>query len=156
MSDTYNLRKAKKEDLPSIFSLVKALAKFEKAEEEVSATLEDYHNNFQIHFQCWVALHNEDLVGIALYYLGFSTWKGKMLYLDDLYIAEGHRRKGLAKRLLSELIEEGRELGCQLIKWQVLDWNEPAICLYESMGMQLEKNWYNCKGLLPSLSLPDK
>jgi GNAT superfamily N-acetyltransferase len=156
MNNTYTLRKARKEDLPSIFSLVKALAVFEKAEEEVSATLEEYQKNFQLHFDCWLALDQAEVVGIALYYYGFSTWKGKMLYLDDLYIAENHRRKGLAKKLLFELIKEGRKLDCQLIKWQVLDWNKPAIELYASLGMQLERNWYNCKGMLSSLGLSDK
>jgi GNAT superfamily N-acetyltransferase len=152
----YQLRKAKTEDLEEILTLVKELATFENAEDEVVADLNDYKNSFGTHFDCWLALYDSKVVGIALYYIGFSTWKGKMLYLDDLYISSAHRRKGLAKSLIHQLILEARQRGCPLIKWQVLDWNEPAISLYKSLGLTLEKNWYNCKGRVDDLRLPNE
>jgi GNAT superfamily N-acetyltransferase len=84
-------------------------------------------------------------MGMVLYYLTYSTWKGKMMYLEDFVVKEKNRGKGIGKALYEAFIEEAKHQQCQLAKWQVLDWNEPAIQFYTQNNAILEKNWWNCK-----------
>ena len=141
-----NIRKASKADLPSIYDLVKSLAIYEKAEQEVTATLEDYHNDFEAGiFQSHVAEMDGKIVGMVLYYMNYSTWKGRMLYLEDFVVYEAYRRHGIGQLLWDELGEEAKRQGARLLKWQVLDWNEPAIKFYEKNNATIEKEWYNGK-----------
>ena len=141
-----NIRKATKADLPSIYDLVKSLAIYEKAEQEVTATLEDYHNDFEAGiFQSHVAEMDGKIVGMVLYYMNYSTWKGRMLYLEDFVVYEAYRRHGIGQLLWDELGEEAKRQGARLLKWQVLDWNEPAIKFYEKNNATIEKEWYNGK-----------
>ena len=85
------------------------------------------------------------VVGIALYFYNYSTWKGKFLYLEDLVVAEAHRGNGLGKMLLDALVKEAKANGANRVGWQVLDWNEPAIKFYESLGSSLDNGWINCR-----------
>jgi len=141
-----NIRDAQYEDLQSIRNLVVELSIFEKAPNAVTATLEDYQGLFREQlFQCIVAIENEEIIGIALYYDAFSTWKGRMMYLDDLVVTEKHRNKGVGKQLLEAFIQKSKEKGAILAKWQVLDWNESAIKFYEKKGAEVEKGWWNVK-----------
>jgi GNAT superfamily N-acetyltransferase len=141
-----NIRKAKEQDLPFIHELVRELAIFEKEEKEFTATLSMYQNDFREHvFQCIVGELDEEIVGMVLYYLSYSTWKGKMMYLEDFVVKEKHRGKGIGKALYKAFIEEAKAQNCRLAKWQVLDWNEPAIQFYMQKNAILEKNWWNCK-----------
>ena len=141
-----NIRKASKADLPSIYDLVKSLAIYEKAEQEVTATLKDYHNDFEAGiFQSHVAEMDGKIVGMVLYYMNYSTWKGRMLYLEDFVVYEAYRRHGIGQLLWDELGKEAKRQGARLLKWQVLDWNEPAIKFYEKNNATIEKEWYNGK-----------
>ncbi len=142
------LRNANSSDLSEILILVKHLAKFEKAENEVTATIEIYQENFLRQFFCTIAELDGEIVGISLYYYGFSTWKGKMLYLDDLFVPEQYRGRGIGKALVHDLFKTANENNCQMVKWQVLDWNTEAIEFYKKIGMQIETEWYNCKKIL--------
>ena len=142
------LRNAKSSDLSEILILVQQLAKFEKAEKEVTATVEIYQENFLKHFFCTIAELDGEIVGISLYYYGFSTWKGKMLYLDDLFVLEQYRSRGIGKALVHDLFNTANIENCQMVKWQVLDWNTEAIEFYKKIGMQIETEWYNCKKIL--------
>lgn len=133
-------------ELESVRELVVELAVYEKAPDAVTATIEDYQRLYQSGlFQCLVAIENGVIIGIALYYDTFSTWKGLMMYLEDLVVTEKHRNKGVGKLLIDAFLVKSKEKGAVLAKWQVLDWNENAIRFYENKGAEIEKGWWNVK-----------
>jgi GNAT superfamily N-acetyltransferase len=141
-----HIRKATLEDLPAIHGLVRELARYERAEEEFIASVEEYRQDFQNGiFQAMVAETDGQIVGMVLYYWAYSTWKGKMLYLEDFVLLESHRRLGIGTRLFDAFLEEARRQGCRLVKWQVLDWNQPALDFYARYGAIIEKEWWNGK-----------
>ncbi len=140
------LRKATKRDLQAVLDLVNELALYEKAPQEVTVTLADYETDFENKvFDIILAEQENVIVGIAFYYMAYSTWKGKMLYLEDFVVKEELRGKGIGKLLFKVFLEEAQHLGASLAKWQVLDWNEPAINFYEKYNSTIEKEWYNGK-----------
>lgn len=140
------LRKATKQDLQSVLDLVKELALYEKAPQEVTVTLTDYETDFDNKvFDIILAEQENEIVGIAFYYMAYSTWKGKMLYLEDFVVKEELRGHGIGKLLFKAFLEEAKNLGTSLAKWQVLDWNKPAINFYEKYNSTIEKEWYNGK-----------
>ncbi len=140
------IRRAYRTDLPAIHQLVRELAIYERAEEEFVATLEDYRRDFEESiFDALVAEVDDQVVGMVLYYMTYSTWKGRMLYLEDFVVREAHRGQGLGQRLFDAVVKEARNRECRLIKWQVLDWNKPALAFYERNGATIEKDWWNGK-----------
>jgi GNAT superfamily N-acetyltransferase len=140
------IRTATFKDLPFIHNLVRELAIYEKEENEFTATLAMYENDFTENvFQSIVADVHGEIVGMVLYYLTYSTWKGKMMYLEDFVVNEKFRGKGIGKLLYDAFIQEAKDKNCMLAKWQVLDWNEAAIQFYTHNNAILEKNWWNCK-----------
>ncbi|WP_299990197.1 GNAT family N-acetyltransferase [uncultured Pontibacter sp.] len=142
-----NIRKGTIDDLPQVHNLIKELAVYEKAPDEVTNTLEDMHwDGFGENpiFKFFVAETEEGIVGIALYYIAYSTWKGKMLFLEDLIVTERQRRSGIGKMLFNAVAREAKEIGAKRMKWQVLDWNEPAIAFYRKIGANLDGEWINC------------
>ena len=142
-----NIRKATLSDIKAIRDLVVELAVYEKEPNAVTATLEDYKSNFENNwFECQVAELNNEVIGMILYYNTYSTWKGRMLYLEDFVVSEKHRRKGIGELLFERLFEVAKEKDVKIIKWQVIEWNEPAINFYKKYeGMMMEDNWNNCK-----------
>jgi ribosomal protein S18 acetylase RimI-like enzyme len=143
------VRNALREDLPFILQLVRELAEYEKEPDAVTATLDDYFQAFDIDLiHCTVAVKNEIIVGMTLSYKFFSTWKGMGLFLEDFYIKPEYRKLGLGQILYNHLLQEAKNLNAKLMKWQVLDWNEPAIKFYEKNHASFDKNWWNCKVLL--------
>ena len=141
----YKIRKATKNDLSGILNLVKELAIYEKEPEAVTATLKDYEDNFEKIFEAHVAEFDGKIIGTTIYYMTWSTWKGRMLYLEDFVITESHRRKGIGQLLFDALKEEAKIKNVRLVKWQVLDWNQPAIKFYEKNQAIIEENWWNVK-----------
>lgn len=140
------IRKAEKRDIPAIHALVRELAIYEKAEEQLVASIEEYERDFEAGvYRALVAEAEGRVVGMALSYMAYSTWKGKMLFLEDFVINEAYRRYGIGQRLFDAFLEEARREGCRLVKWQVLDWNEPAIKFYEKNKATIEKDWWNGK-----------
>ncbi len=140
------IRPATEADMPAVHALVYELAVYEKAPEEVITTPEEYRRDFQAgRFECFVAETSGRVVGMALYFMAYSTWKGKMLYLDDLVVTEAHRCSGIGRRLFEAVLEEGRRRGCRLVKWQVLDWNTPALAFYRRYDAIIETDWWNGK-----------
>ena len=140
------IRVAKEEDLPAIHGLVRELAVFERAEQEFVASLKDYRDDFRSGiFESLVAEAGNDIVGMALYYTTYSTWKGRMLYLEDFVVREGYRRQGIGRMIFEAFLEEARKKNCRLVKWQVLDWNEPAQDFYRKYNAVIEKEWWNGK-----------
>jgi len=142
------IRKGKKEDLSEVLDLIKELALFEKAPEEVTNTLskmeEDGFGPKPV-FSFFVATLEDKIIGVALYFTKYSTWKGKGLYLDDLVITESMRGKGLGSKLFKAFIEEAKAMKAQQVHWQVLNWNTPAINFYKKLNASIEDDWLNCK-----------
>ena len=144
--DKITLRKAESFDIPLIFSLVKELALFERAPEEVTATIADYEiNGFSEKplFDAFILFENDQLVGFALWYFRFSTWKGKRLYLEDLFVKSEFRSKGYGKLLMEATIEEAKTTNSKGLMWQVLDWNSSAIEFYKKYDARFDSEWIN-------------
>ncbi|MCB0401119.1 MAG: GNAT family N-acetyltransferase [Flavobacteriales bacterium] len=144
----FHIRKAQREDLPEVLALVKELALYEKAPHEVTITLEELEQDgFGEHPLYWIILaENEDgILGMSFYYIRYSTWKGKCLYLEDIVVKEAHRGKSIGNALFEETIKAAKAMNAKLMTWQVLDWNEPAIKFYEKFNAELDGEWLNGK-----------
>jgi GNAT superfamily N-acetyltransferase len=144
--DNINIRRATKEDIGLVRDLVMELAIFEKAPEEVTSSLADYiSEGFSDNplFSANLIYLNDELAGFSLWYYRFSTWKGRRFYLEDLYIKEAYRGKGLGRKLINEAIEEAKRMKCTGMMWQVLDWNQPAIDFYNTLGVKMDAGWLN-------------
>lgn len=141
------IRKATTEDMPRVWELVEELAIYEKEPEALVATVDDYIRDFEAGiFDVFLAEEEmQGVVGMALYYMTYSTWKGRMLYLEDFVVTQSHRRKGIGQLLFEAVCKEAQAQECRLLKWQVLDWNAPAVAFYEKIGADIEKNWWNGK-----------
>ncbi len=140
------VRKGNQNDIESIYNLVVELAVFEREPDAVTATLADYNTAFNDgRIFCLVAENDNQIIGMMIYYYAFSTWKGKMMYLEDFYVREAYRSQKVGDRLFDAFIEHCNTLGCILTKWQVLDWNQRAQSFYKRKGATIEQNWYNGK-----------
>ena len=148
-----NIRKAEKRDCERMMELVRELALYEKAPNEVTVDLNHFiESGFGPNPVWWAyvaEITNEDnsklIVGFALYYIRYSTWKGQRMYLEDIIVTENMRGKGIGKKLFDQLILVCKELQFKGITWQVLDWNEPAINFYKKFdGVQFDGAWVNC------------
>ena len=142
------IRKARKEDCESMMELIHELAVYEKAPEEVTVDFNHFvESGFGKKPVWWafVAEIENEVVGFALYYIRYSTWKGQRLYLEDILVNESWRGKGIGKLLFNKLIEEAKEKKMNGMVWQVLEWNEPAINFYKKyQGVRFEGEWVNC------------
>ncbi len=146
MVNNITIRKANADDIPAIHELVRELAVYENAPEAVTASLQDYHHAFtEGIFDCLVADVEGQVAGLAIYYQAFSTWKGKMFYLEDFVVAEAYRRYGIGQLLFDAFLADARARNAVMVKWQVLDWNEPALRFYEKNNAIIEKEWWNGK-----------
>lgn len=142
-----NIRKGIIDDLPQVLGLIQELAEYERAPLEVTNTLADMQRDgFGENpiFRFFVAENESGIVGIALYYTAYSTWKGKTIYLEDLVVTEKLRRAGIGRKLFDAVAAEAKALGAKRFRWQVLEWNEPAIAFYNKIGAELDDEWINC------------
>ncbi|MEO8720347.1 MAG: GNAT family N-acetyltransferase [Ginsengibacter sp.] len=147
-STGFIIRRAKSHDCEAMMQLIRELAEYEKAPQEVTVTFDHFvESGFGQNPVWWafVAEIDEKVVGLALYYIRYSTWKGQRLYLEDILVNEPWRGKGIGKLLFDKLIEETKLKGLSGMHWQVLDWNKPAINFYEKYkGVKLDNEWVNC------------
>jgi len=142
------IRKGVKEDLSSVLELIKELADYEESLEKVTITLEELESDgFGDHPWFWflVAEDNNKIIGLSFYWIRYSTWKGKLLFLEDFVIKEKYRRDGIGSKLFEETIKICKTLNLNGMIWQVLDWNSPAIDFYQKYDAQISKNWLNGK-----------
>lgn len=138
------IRKGTPTDMPAVLSLIKELAVFEKEPDAVVVTEEDLvRDGFSPNplFHCFVAEVNDQIIGIALYYYRYSTWKGKTIHLEDLIVREKERGIGAGMALYKEVIKQGEKDGVRRIEWAVLDWNQNAIDFYEKTGAKVLSDW---------------
>lgn len=138
------IRKATKNDMKSVLDLIQELAIFEKEPDAVLVTVDDLiHDGFSETplFQCFVAEMEEQIIGIALYYYRYSTWKGKTIHLEDLIVRKNQRGTGAGFALYSEIITQGKRDCVRRIEWNVLDWNTPAIDFYNKTGAKVLEDW---------------
>jgi GNAT superfamily N-acetyltransferase len=145
------IRKAIASDCEQMMELIRELALFERAPDEVTVTLEHFIETGFGPKPVWYAIvavesgkGPEKIIGISLYYMRYSTWKGLRLYLEDLIVTESYRGKGIGKKLFDETIAEAGRLGVSGIMWQVLDWNQSAIDFYKRYGADVSSEWLNC------------
>lgn len=140
------IRTAVKTDCSRLLELIKELAVYEKAPDEVTVSLEEFeHAGFGENpvWKAFVAEENGIIQGFGLYYIRYSTWKGCRMYLEDLLVTEKMRGKGLGKMIFDRLIEEAKEKNFKGMTWQVLDWNDPAINFYEKYNAEFDSGWIN-------------
>jgi GNAT superfamily N-acetyltransferase len=140
------IRNARIEDCPCLLELIRELAVYEKAPDEVTVTLEQFTDAGFGESPVWkafAAVDGDQIIGFALYYIRYSTWKGCRMYLEDLLVTESYRGRGIGKMLFDKLLEEAREKNYNGMVWQVLEWNEPAINFYKKYGASFDPEWWN-------------
>ena len=138
------IRKGTKEDMPAVLELIKELAAFEKEPDAVVVTAEelvkDGFGSNQL-FYTFVAEEGNEIIGMALFYYRYSTWKGKTIHLEDLIVKENHRGTGAGSAMYKEVITFAKQQGVRRIEWVVLNWNEHAITFYERSGAKILQDW---------------
>lgn len=147
------IRKAVKEDCPRLLELVRELAEYEKAPQEVTVSLQHFEESGFSKKPVWWAYvatttdseQKEVILGFALYYIRFSTWKGQRMYLEDIVVTEAWRGKKIGKLLFDKLVDEAKEKKFTGMTWQALEWNAPAFNFYKKYeGVKFDPEWVNC------------
>jgi GNAT superfamily N-acetyltransferase len=153
------IRPATIADMPTVHALVRELAIYENAPEQHTATISDYEKDFSEGiFAVQLAVDtdffskkdahtegSEKIVGMIFYHFAYSTWRGRMMYLEDFVVTESYRQFGVGQLLFDRFLTISKEKGCVMTKWQVLDWNTPAVKFYEKNEAIIEKEWWNGK-----------
>lgn len=148
MSSSVIIRKGNINDLPDVLNLIKELAAYEKAADEVENTVEEMINDgfgSTPLFNLFVAEIDNKPVGIAIYYFKYSTWKGKCLFLEDIVVTSSYRGQGIGAKLFEAVIEVAKAMKVKRLEWQVLEWNTPAINFYKKYNAILDPEWINGK-----------
>lgn len=152
------IRGARPEDCSSVLALIRELAVYERAPDEVIIDEEQmrrYGFGEKKFFQIMVAESpGQSICGMALCYPKFSTWKGMSLFLEDIVVSEKFRNQGIGSALFEEVIRYGKSKGYYRLEWQVLNWNEPAIRFYQKYGAEITDQWLNGRIILPEYSFP--
>lgn len=143
-------RKGRKEDVSRVIELIRELAEYEKEPQEVETTAEEMMKDGfgeQPVFEFFVAEDQETgkIIGLALYFYSYSTWKGKCLYLEDLIVTKTYRGRGAGRKLFDSIMKKAKETDCRRVVWQVLEWNKPAIDFYKSLGAAMLPEWITCR-----------
>jgi N-acetylglutamate synthase-like GNAT family acetyltransferase len=141
------IRRAEKKDCTRMLELIKELAEYERAPNEVTVSKQHFEESgFGKNPVWWAFVAEEDgfIQGFALYYIRYSTWKGQAMYLEDIIVTEKMRGRQIGRMLFERLIEEAKEKKWKRIVWQVLDWNEPAINFYKKYNALFDAEWINC------------
>jgi GNAT superfamily N-acetyltransferase len=142
------VRKGTKQDIVGALELIKELAAYEKAPMEVEVSVDEmtaWGFGEDKQFDFFIASYEEKIIGIAVYYFKYSTWKGKCLFLEDIVVTESYRRHKIGKKLFDEVVKVAKETKVRRMEWQVLEWNTPAIEFYKKYNAILDPEWLNGK-----------
>ncbi|WP_247234573.1 GNAT family N-acetyltransferase [Telluribacter sp. SYSU D00476] len=138
-------RQGTRDDIPAVFELVKELALYEKALDQIANTpdrmAQDYDDKL---YDFFVAEADGNIIGLSLYYFRYSTWKGKRLYMEDIIVTESMRGNGIGKLLFDATVQAARDTNCTGMMWQVLNWNVSAVGFYRKYGTRFDDEWVNC------------
>jgi GNAT superfamily N-acetyltransferase len=140
------VRRATEQDCARMMELIRELAVYEKAPDEVTVTIDHFRQSgFGPNPVWWAFVVEENgiIQGFALYYIRYSTWKGQRMYLEDIIVTEEARGKGIGAKLMEALRQEAKVKGFSGIVWQVLEWNEPAFNFYRKFGARFDPEWVN-------------
>ena len=139
------IRDAKPKDVPGILDLIVGLAIYENEPDQVDNTVDKLHHDlFEAKYcEAFVAEHENTIIGFAIYYTSYSTWKGPCIYLEDLFVLEDYRKTGVGSQLFDRVVGVAKERGVARMDWQVLDWNESAIQFYKKKKAILDETWIN-------------
>lgn len=149
-NDKMNVRKAIEADYKQILALFMEFAEFEKLREKMVNTVERMKSE-QEYFNCWVVeTPDKHIIGYATYFFCYYTWTGKAMYMDDLYVKPEFRGTGIGTQLISKVIRYAKETGCHKLRWQVSNWNNPAIDFYKKLGANIDSIEQNCDLILDS------
>jgi GNAT superfamily N-acetyltransferase len=140
----FTVREATEADFPAVLSLIKELAEYERSPDSVTNSVEQMKRE-QNHFSCFVAeLPDGTIAGMALFFTAYFTWVGKSIYLEDIIVSQVYRQMGIGMALMKRVIRRAQDEDCKRVRWQVLDWNEPAISFYRKCGAEISGDWFNC------------
>ena len=148
MNGKVTIRKGELRDVRAMYALVLELATFENAAHEVTNTIEEMEKDgfgSNPAFEFLVAETSNEIIGVAIYFIKYSTWKGKGVYLDDIVVSQPFRHQGVGTMIFDALINECAKHKAKLLHWQVLDWNEPAIAFYKKYQASFDPEWIDCK-----------
>ena len=137
------LRAAREADMPAVLELIKELAHYERAPQEVTVTVDELiFDGFTANlFKCIVAELENEIIGMALFYPRYSTWKGRTIHLEDFIVKEAYRQHGIGKILFNAVVKEARDFGAKRLEWLVLEWNDPALNFYRKIGAEIDPEW---------------
>lgn len=138
-----DIRKAEPSDFEEIYSLIIEFARFIKTPEKVIITPSQMMKD-KDYFNCFIVLDKNKIVGFATYFIAYYSWTGKTVYLDDLYVLEQYRGRGVGNKLLDKIIETAKLENCKKVRWQVSNWNEKAIEFYKMRGATIDEVEINC------------
>ena len=142
------IRKGTEADFPQLVALFKEFAHFEKLPDKMVNSVEKMQAQ-QDYFQCFVAVNGANrIVGYAAYFYAYYTWSGKSVFMDDLFVTQTYRGKGIGTKLLKQVVEEARKAGCFKVRWQVSNWNTSAQNFYTKMGAKIDEVEINCDLIL--------
>ena len=154
MLSSIQIRQGQKSDIPQTLELIRELASYERAAHEVTVNESEMTTWFEKGmYSFFVAEKNQEIIGISLYYIRYSTWKGPMLYLEDIVVKEEFRRNGIGGLLFEATANHCLDCNYYGMTWQVLDWNTPAIAFYKKYNSEISTEWYN--GKLTSLQMKE-
>lgn len=139
-----NIRRAGEEDFPAILALINELAEYERSPDAVTNTVEQMRQERNL-FRCFVAESSEHgIMGMALFFFAYFTWVGKSIYLEDIIVSKQFRNSGIGASLMKRVMREAKDENCKRVRWQVLNWNDPAIGFYRKCGAEINGEWLNC------------